>query len=1116
MKVRIYKAPDGKGKFVNKLGSFMQKAASGLQVANLRSLREEILDMGDQGDDLETIADTIANNYSLDYYDVYDEVQTLLGSAQDVPPTEEGVTTDGQTTPIVETPIDYDLTSNTGEELADDMEEGWGDEQGSNAEMKRGGSTSKKTFVKGVMRTLKKAEEGMEQEDSNVASTTDLPFGGRKGFVSDWKQGVKNLGNEFYAKQMYDQAQNTQMMQPEMQPGLETASKGREVRKAKSDFEKAFGDMAVGYMGVPGMPNYLQTINVVDPSKMPQAQAQQGQQPTMPGIDFQYKKGPWWSGQREWSAKGVPVGMMMGMPGGNMQGMGMPGAGYMPINPYAYSYSGKRQVPGKIITETTTRLINRAADPANPVSENKGVLNNNPESNPISPNWLAETSIDPQVFSAIQNIKTNELEQRRRAAADFENTPEAADLSQDEYSSRLAGYGVRPYETTFDPYGLEDEARLDGEYEGALNNAGSVDWDLLTKAYGGSIDQSQMQPGVLAKFFTGGNDASPMVQYQDNDINTKNVDDPYGYAEGGLIKAAPGYTVTSNPNAVNNMIPEYTSPAHQQYAPGTTTAQNRAAFDEMVRRGVLDASSKYDPAKSYASIDKPAATNQGTTTQGNTTQVNNQGYAPQFSGYATAPSVKEQIKRMFNPVKSQFTWASQTGPATDMNGNQIDVSAMGPLSNYVQDYTYTKSPWYKGGDKTLNVTNRYVGADGKPVAGTTPAAQNKPGVGIYAPGMGVNAGMKPQTNTGQSTPSGNNDYSTRSNVKGLEDESRVSVRAGERAVDRQTRRGMRKDPDAFYEGPVKEGMTAPMSDEDYMAKVKANSATESNKQYLESTWGDVRSDLNLDDQKALDDVLKNSTNKEQIDEGLTNVLNTRSQRLQGTEEMQQRSQQEKINQQSMQKNPMMLGYAFGGSALSRFVGGGINAGTGPFDPNMSTFDANTDVNQDECTEFEKRDPNSPCYNANANIPAFAQPGASLQSMMGMEPKKQQPQDFQVGYKLNKATEISGDAVSNLGKLGSGIVQGADKLNQTAYNENYTNERIASSDQKEPTNDLDYTGGYSGQNQRHVGAPRFNSVVGEAAFVRYGGTPNYEQGGEYNMSQEELLRFMAQGGQIEFI
>ena len=1093
MKVRIYKAPDGKGKFVNKLGSFMQKAASGLQVANLRSLREEILDMDGQGDDLETIADRIANNYGLDYYDVYDEVQTLLGSAQDVPPTEEGVTTDGSATPIVETPIDYNLTSNTGEELADDMEEGWGDEQGSNAEMKRGGSTNKKTFVKGVMRSLKKAAEGMEQEDSNVASTTDLPFGGRKGFVSDWKQGVKNLGNEFYAKQMYDQAQNTPMMQPEMQPGLETAGKGREVRKAKSDFEKAFGDIAVGYMGVPGMPNYLQTINVVDPSKMPQAQAQQGQQPTMPGIDFQYKKGPWWSGQREWSAKGVPMGMMMGMPGGNMQGMGMPGAGYMPINPYAYSYSGRRQVPGKIITETTTRLINRAADPANPVSENKGTLNNNPEANSTNTAWQTSTAearanAASKAYDDYTDFSNSDKYSVKSSIPDYEGTPVDESLAwsspafqgdlnlakehwdhKDVFFSDLSPeeqYALQneSYLTTddqgnqyssrpgyYNPKSTAEEQRLWTAHQNADSQRDLAKQFGLEE--GGFVDPSQMQPGVLAKFFAGGNDASPMVQYQDNDINTKNVDDPYGYATGGLIKAAPGYTVTPNPNAVNNMIPEYTSPAHQQYAPGTTTAQNRAAFDEMIRRGVLDPGTKYDPTRGYANIDKPEATNSGT----NQTQVQNQVYGQQFSGYPTAPSVKDQIKRMFNPVKSQFTWASQTGPATDMNGNPIDVNAMGPLSNYVQDYQYTKSPWYKGGKQTLNVTNRYVGADGKPVAGTTPAAQNKPGVGIYAPGMGVNAGMKPQTNTGQSTPSDNNDYSTRSNVKGLEDESRVSVRAGERAVRRETRRGMRQDPDAFYEGPVKEGMTAPMSDEDYMAKVNANNAAAKAKVPLDKFT----------------------------------------------------SEREEMNPQT--------GFAFGGSALSRFVGGGINAGTGPFDPNMSTFDANTDANQDECTEFEKRDPNSPCYNANANIPAFAQPGASLQSMMGMEPKKQQqPQDFQVGYKLNKATEISGDAVSNIGFGLSGIVKGGDKLNQDAYNTQRNYGILANSDNREPTNDLDYTGGYSGQNQRHVGAPRFNSVVGEAAFVRYGGTPNYEQGGEYNMSQEELLRFMAQGGQIEFI
>lgn len=1091
MKVRIYKAPDGKGKFVNKLGSFMQKAENGVQVANMRALRQEIIGMDDQGEDFETIIDIIANKYGLDYYDASDEVQTLLGAPQDMPPETDITESETPAPTPTETPFDYDLMSNTGEELADDMEQDY-------SEMKRGGSTSKKTFVKGVMRTLKKAAEGMEQEGSNEADTTDLPYGGRKGFVNDWKQGVKNLGNEFYAKKMYDQSQNAQMMQPGMEPGLETAAKGKEVRKAKSDFQKAFGDIAVGYMGVPGMPNYLQTINVVDPSKMPQGQMpNQAQGAGMPGVDFNYKKGPWWSGEREWSAKGVPMGMMTGMPGGNMQGMGMPGAGYMPMNPYAYSYSGKRQVPGKIITETTTRLINRAADPANPASVNQGTLKNNPEANSTNTAWQTSTAKarlktaddaymnhsgskydvtsgipdyedtigvdESKVWSSpIFQGDSNAAADKYKAEGykrDKLSPEEQFILDNDSYlttDDQGNQYSSRP--GYFNPQFENEEDRLEDLWMNALRQKN------LNEQYGfdngGFVDPSQMQPGVLAKFFTGGNDASPMVQYQNNDINTKNVDDPYGYATGGLIKAAPGYTVTPNPNAVNNVIPEYQSPAHQQYTkPYTTSAQNRAAFDEMIRRGVLDAGTQYDPTRGYADINTPhPPVRDDMTPMPGEPGYNPNGYNPNaFRGYATAPPVMEQIKRMFNPIKSQFTWASQSGPATDMNGNQIDVSAMGPLSNYVQDYQFTKSPWYKGGDQTLNVTNRYVGANGQPVAGTTPAAQNKPGVGIYAPGIGVNAGMKPVANTVQETPSYNNDYSSRSNVEDLEDESKVSVRAGERAVRRETARGMRQDPDAFYEGPVKEGMTAPMSDEDYMAKVNANNAAA----------------------KAKVPVDKFTSEREEM-------------------------------------NPQ-AGYAFGGSALSRFVGGGINAGTGPFDPNMSTFDANTDVNQDECTEFEKRDPNSPCYNANANIPAFAQPGASLQSMMGMDQKQQQqPQDFQVGYDLNKATELNTGAISNLGFVGSRGIQGVNNLNEGAYNRQYNLSRVSNSDQLEPTNDLDYAGGFSGVNQRHVGAPRFTGVVGNAAFARYGGTPNYEQGGEYNMSQEELLKFMAQGGQIEFI
>jgi len=66
------------------------------------------------------------------------------------------------------------------------------------------------------------------------------------------------------------------------------------------------------------------------------------------------------------------------------------------------------------------------------------------------------------------------------------------------------------------------------------------------------------------------------------------------------------------------------------------------------------------------------------------------------------------------------------------------------------------------------------------------------------------------------------DKYTRSSVKGLEDESRTSVRAGERATRGDIRRGMRQDPNAFYEGESQEGMITPMSDEEYMARVAAN------------------------------------------------------------------------------------------------------------------------------------------------------------------------------------------------------------------------------------------------------------------------------------------------------
>jgi hypothetical protein len=371
MKVRIYKAPDGKGKFVNKLSTFMQKASRGVQVKDRAALYNEILTRSEIDTNNESIADSIAADYDLDYYDVLDEVEMVLGFPQDMPEERVNEVPNDVTNPGPEELYNYNLDNNGVEEaniMDDEENEAIADDEES--EKKVGGSIGKRHFVKGVMRSLKKASEGMEQEGSNEADIMDIPIGGRQSFVNNWKQGVKNLGNEFYAKQMYDQINKTPTEDSSMN-GLETAGKGkqvrqanRQVRHAQKDFKNAFGDMAAGYFGAPGMPNYLQMINVVDPNKASQGQLPQGT--TMPGIDFQYKKGPWWTGKREWSAKGIPVGMMMGAPG--MQSRGY-NTGYNPgyntgYNHWSTSSHGTRQLPGKIITETTTRLINANADPA--------------------------------------------------------------------------------------------------------------------------------------------------------------------------------------------------------------------------------------------------------------------------------------------------------------------------------------------------------------------------------------------------------------------------------------------------------------------------------------------------------------------------------------------------------------------------------------------------------------------------------------------------------------------------------------------------------------------------------------------------------------------------------
>lgn len=845
MKVRIYK-PQGSQSKNNKLGTFMQKAANGIQVANIGSLRNEIMERGDLGDDMEVIANDLANKYGVDYYDLLDEVTDLLGTVEektvetDVPVEEEAI-------PDYQTPQEFDYTDDGTAEADEAMMQEDMDQDYEEEEMRNGGFINKKKFVTGVMRSLKKAANGMEQKSSNVADITDIPNGGRQSFVDNFKQGVKNSGNEFYAKQMYDQSLGSGMNQ-----GME-AKKGKEVRNANKDFKKAYGDIAAGYFGAPGIPNYLQMVNVVDPSKMPAAAAAKQPQANPfqgTGIDFEYKKGPWWTGKREWSAKNVPTNILQGM----MPGMGMAGM------------QGTRMVPGRITTETVTRLINRKADPT---KVNTVTLNNNPDASSVA-GELQKSLLEKDIKKAQESF--------------------------------IPDYESHPYDNMF----IHEDKMWNGPqmediYDDSYNQM----------EHGGFVDSDTMDPNILTKFINGGDesDISPMVQYQNNDLNSMNVDDPYRYDKGG---------------------------------------ENR------------------------------------------------------FRGYPDVPSTARQVLNLFNPVKNKFTWASQQGPLTTTSGERFDPETMGSdgLKGYIQNYKVTQDPWYQGRKKRLEVTNKYVGD-------------------------------------------------------------------------------------------------------------KSNMIPE----YLQ--W-------NEDEETSEDGIPEDYP----------------------------------INTSGPRNTEMAYGGNVFNNSLSKFVGGGINSGTGPFDPNMYDPQSNTAVNQDECSEFEKRDPNSPCYDPNAA--SKESPMAYMQSQLNMSSPQNtapaqsfnppaasatgpceekdvldpaspcydakyaeqkanpKPQDFTASYDLNTARTLDPSKLANAGIAAGRLAQGLEGLNKNQYSENWNMGNLASSDSRESTSYLDMAGGYSGQTQRHLGAPRFTGVVGQNSFAKYGGATTYEEGGTYEMSEKELLKFMAEGGQLEFI
>ena len=1187
IKVKIYKDPNNKGNYINKTAKFLQKAQYGMQKGPTEDdVIQTILDELTLDPDADSIAYKLQSNYGMSYLDAMDKIDDVVSmlykkDEEEMIPEAEVVEEDQ----IEETmkPKLYSIDQPWISEESEEDAEGWDDELA----MKKGGSISKKKFIKNVVEGLKKAAAGMEQEQSSESSILDTPINGRQSHINNFRRGIKDLGNEHYAKEIYEStkklqnqvqnlppepmgvpmAENGYQLQeqdvenpmhhlqaytdsvsnifkqpmnqvhgagyemPQARRGREQRQADRQQRQINKDWKGMFGDMAAGYSGVPGMPNYLQ---VVSPQVNVQGAPQGNQGSTGPFIDIDYKKGPWWKGNREWSAKGIPAEMLMGMSGGRGSGVN-PGYGYMPGGyNYGASWSTSRTYPGEII-RIKSRTINNAADPA---KNNNVTLNNNANKTKSYPGYM-ELNPAPSGTEMVYDEQGNEVEAispeeaaRRRAEAQVQYPwmpgAENTDFIPSETStpeslvSKPGGITQMPGNRELLNIDDVDAALLEGLED--YNNDGTIDYadyfqkengpgythqgngvwsrpyteeeqlenpTIIKKAleneeYGGSTTGAMPDPqGNLQRFVYGGNDmdVSPMVAYDNNDIQTKNVDDPYMFREGGLyeydgeensqVYNPKDYPIT-NPGPPQPLN-QYQTPAYKRYNSNATSQSNFAAFNEMKQRGLV--TGNYNPTQTYDMSNANTSTqNQGTTgikagspapgwtweewnalpesartKIGQTLQTQNQGnYYPQ--GYPTAPTPFQQVKDMFSIFKKNpetgknydFTWMSQNGPARTLDGNiwqppgqtQGQTTTQGQTNQgagtnqtnpkqagYMYDYKYEKGPWWSG-KKTVTLAGKWVDPN-NPNAGkttsTNPMADGK------GPVLNPNTTTTNTTNTG-AQPNGTRYVQGMTIGKDQMLKTNTDANGNPMGIDSKGRLVSSKAPAG---STIPTTTTAPIT-----------------------TAPGVGTDGF-------------------VSEG---------------EEM----------------NPP-VGFAYGGYVPEFQFAGQFNTTSGPFNPSGTTQVGGIGQGlTGPCTEAEVQDPNSPCYDPNYK------PGGTGT-----------PQDFEVSYDVKKARTLNAKGIANImGGVGSGI-QGLSAINQNIYNDNYLNSRTTA-ENKEPSNELDYRGGISGLNQRIMakgqgaGSTGFNSVVGNAASVKKGGQLNYQRGEVYDLTQEEIGKILAAGGQLEFI
>lgn len=544
-------------------------------------------------------------------------------------------------------------------------------------EFRMGGFKTKKGYVNSILKLVKKAAGGDNQEQDIKASDAD-PRGDdlRKNRLDAFVGAVKREGNASIAKQKAEeqfeemQAMHNQMMQnpnlqnfiPEDYDEQDYMQLGGQ-RRAMRQLNRAMRRMP---MGVPGMYG--------------------------PVTKFDVRRSGIFGRPKEYSIEfgQSPLMQLAGNP--------------FLSQAYGYGYSKKKtKTPGRLITETVRNTVNNKStkDVANATGSeaaNKSVnwdmddnsIPDNIQSNPVQavksnsalPSWITDPVGTAIIASknATPMARPTAAPSMDPAAEIFGKNPPRVGETNSAYLMRVTG-NPGFYNNT-DVWDGTKFTKVKGQTLPPVYNASKVSYMRNKKEEGGMVDNPMPdQFGNLQQFVYGGLDQSDI-----DDVYSKDVTDPY-FQYGGLTT----YQVKGETD--ENTETEEETDQYEDYRKRVGDKLGMSLRDDLSAKELFEMGNKAGVGFG----------NTATTTQKKTTTTQNQQYNPYTYGSGYNP---QSLFQTYFPANfpQRYSYSKMTkGPYNKATGQQFsNIPGFNPYAQ-VKDINVTKTGLF-GRPKRYSVT----------------------------------------------------------------------------------------------------------------------------------------------------------------------------------------------------------------------------------------------------------------------------------------------------------------------------------------------------------------------------------------------------------------------------